>query len=362
MKDFDPIKAHHINTIGTAKAYTFKRTHYSREQLDGFEQVNLITLLYWLDEKSLNLLNDNMLVLKFQPHIMVYSEGLYDSISHKVYGPISALKEFYGYDFHQACFIINKFYEFPITALTDKCESKYPNLMRARLFEVFNLNSILKDNLLTKQGNKAMYMVYAILHQEFGISRSVIAALVAENKLAVNKQYALCFLQYLDGKVISNTKYKHYEGEYRFSVDTVNRDALFTIIRKPEHGQAIHSIYVFQDVIEILSYLSLVEMEIIPKPNENCYLVALNSTYAYPLISFLKEHREINKIYACLPNKTAGFAATESIIQNVEKFDCQVIKMDELQKYTYEKSTYVKTWNEMLKHLVGKVKKQSTKK
>ena len=30
-------------------------------------------------------------------------------------------------------------------------------------------------------------------------------------------------------------------------------------------------------VIEILSYLSLVEMEIIPKPNENCYLVALFS-------------------------------------------------------------------------------------
>ena len=36
-------------------------------------------------------------------------------------------------------------------------------------------------------------------------------------------------------------------------------------------------------------------------------------------------------------------------------------EIDELQKYTFDKSTYVKTWNEMLKHLVGKVQKKSTK-
>jgi hypothetical protein len=44
MKDFDPVKNYLLVTLNKASAYTFDKVHYTRSQLDAFENVNLIAL------------------------------------------------------------------------------------------------------------------------------------------------------------------------------------------------------------------------------------------------------------------------------------------------------------------------------
>ena len=108
------------------------------------------------------------------------------------------------------------------------------------------------------------------------------------------------------------------------------------------------SAYVFESIIELLSFLSLVEAKVIEEPIENSCLISLNSTYPYPLMAYLKEHNNINTIHTCLSNQTAGFAATTSIVENKSLSNYKIIKSDDLQKYTGMHGKYVKTWNDML--------------
>jgi hypothetical protein len=120
-------------------------------------------------------------------------------------------------------------------------------------------------------------------------------------------------------------------------------------VYKPKDGQVIRDVYVFENIIEILSFLSLVEAKVIEEPVENSCLFSLNSTYPYPLMAYLKEHNGINTIHTCLSNQTAGFAATNSILENKTLSNYKIIKADDLQKYTGMHGKYVKTWNEMLR-------------
>ena len=352
MKDLDPVKNYLIVTLNKADAYTFDKVRYTRSQLDAFEDVNLIALLHWLYGTRLKKV-DMWLTITGQPNLIVFPEAVYDRVNRRVYGPIEALKLLFNYNFPQSCYVISRFFDFAIADVSEQCAKMYPEQMHSRLLEFFNLNAVLDDNLLTSktQGSqKARQIAFGTLHQELGISRSVIAALIAERRLAINKQFVFCFLQYQDGKVVTNTKYKNnINGEFAFSVDTVNRDATFTKMYKPKDEQAIRDVYVFENIIELLSFLSLVEAKVIEEPVENSCLFSLNSTYPYPLMAYLKEHSSIDTIHTCLSNQTAGFAATNSILENKTLSNYKIIKADDLQKYTGMHGKYVKTWNSMLR-------------
>ena len=355
MKNLDPVKNYLIVTLNKADAYTFDKVRYTRSQLDAFEEVNLIALLHWLYGSRLKKV-DTWLTITGYPNLIVFPEAVYDRVNRRVYGPIEALKLLFNYNFPQSCYVISRFFDFAIADVSEQCAKMYPEQMSSRLLEFFNLNAVLDDNLLTSKsdGNrKAMQIAFGTLHQELGISRSVIAALIAERRLAINKQnkqLVFCFLQYQDGKVVTNTKYKNnINGEFAFSVDTVNRDATFTKMYKPKDEQAIRDVYVFENIIELLSFLTLVEAKVIEETVENSCLISLNSTYPYPLMAYLKEHSNIDTIHTCLSNQTAGFAATNSILENKTLSKYKIIKADDLQKYTGMHGKYVKTWNEMLR-------------
>ena len=56
-------------------------------------------------------------------------------------------------------------------------------------------------------------------------------------------------------------------------------------------------------------------------------------------------------------NQTAGFAATNSILENKTLSNYKIIKADDLQKYTGMHGKYVKTWNELLR-VYNNIRKQ----
>ena len=352
MKDFDPVKNYLLVTLNKASAYTFDKVHYTRPQLDAFENVNLIALFYWLYGKNLKRVDD-FLTLTGHPNLLIFPEAVYDRVKQRVYGPVEALKLLCGYNFPQSCYVISRFFDFAIADVSEQCAKKYPEQMHSRLLDFFNLDAVLDDNLLSSKAKgslTARQVAFGTLHQELGISRSIIAALIAEKRLVVGKQFILGFLQYKEGKVVTNTKFKYnHNGEFSFFVDTVDRDSTFTKIYRPKVGQAIRDVYVFENIIELLSFLSLVETKVIEEPAENSCLISLNSTYPYPLMAYLKEHNNINTIHTCLSNQTAGFAATTSIVENKSLSNYKIIKSDDLQKYTGMHGKYVKTWNAMLR-------------
>lgn len=360
MKNIDPIKSSLMITLNQASAYTFKKITYTRDQLNAFEEVNLIALLYWLFGKQLKQV-DVWLTITGHPNLLVFPEALYDRVAHKVYSPIEAIKLLFGYNFPQACFVISSFFDLAILEANDRCAKAYPEQMSSRLLDCFNLNEVLEDNLLNNkaQGNqRARQVAFGVLNQELGISRSVIAALIAEKRLIIDKRYVFGFLEYIDGKVVTNTKYKHNnDGKFVFSVDTVKREATFTQMYKPRDGQKIQDVYVFESIIELLSFLSLVEENLITEPVENSCLISLNSTFPHPLIAFLNEHPSVGTIHTCFSNQSAGFAATDSIIKNKSLSKYKIIKADDLQMYTGMHGKYVKTWNELLR-VYNNIRKQ----
>lgn len=355
------IRNHKIVVLGKAVAHTFQKKHYSRSELDGFEQINLIPFIFWLFGQQLKLTANGWLMISGFPNIIVFPEALYDMHEHKVLSPINALKYLCGYDFSQSCYIIEEFCRMPIVEMTEECTKIYTTQMATKLLDVFNLNDILKEDLLKKTSKfcrKATQMAFGVLHQELGISRSLVAALIAEKKLAINKQYAFCFLQYMDDKVVSCIKYKHNQnGAFNYFVETTLRDSTFSMVYKPRHGQVHRDIYVFETVIEMLSFLTLVEEGVVAELPENSFLISLNSTYAYPLTAFLKEHPLVTTIHACLSNQSTGFAATQIIMEKEIYPNHKKIKVDDLQRYTATHGKYVKTWNEMLRYHLETKKK-----
>ena len=74
MKNIDPIKSSLMITLNQASAYTFKKITYTRDQLNAFEEVNLIALLYWLFGKQLKQV-DVWLTITGHPNLLVFPEA-----------------------------------------------------------------------------------------------------------------------------------------------------------------------------------------------------------------------------------------------------------------------------------------------
>ena len=64
--------------LKTAKAHTFPYHHYTREEINSLNVVNLVELCVYLFESKLTY-TAGRLVLRYHPHVIVYAEGFYDT-------------------------------------------------------------------------------------------------------------------------------------------------------------------------------------------------------------------------------------------------------------------------------------------
>ena len=68
----------------------FAKPHYTARDIDKFNSLNMIQLLVWYDEASLNY-DGKMLTLKEHTHCIVLAEGIYDTETYRMYQVIDAL-------------------------------------------------------------------------------------------------------------------------------------------------------------------------------------------------------------------------------------------------------------------------------
>ncbi len=331
------------NTIrDKVKSNQFPKPHYEPRDIDKFNALDLIHLLVWWDEDSL-FYKDGYLKLVTNDKCIVYSEGVYNRETHQVYNVIDTLKSLYELSFPKACFIANTFLNMTHYSIREYCEVKYPNAKKATISCDYNYNYLIDESLFKQQKADSFKRAYAVLHNRFNIDRHIVSEFIHRELLIMDDEYNLCFLGRDNYNVISVNKYLSSRDYLSVEELTLRRNAGFRYANKEETAYNLfRNVYVFENVIDLMSYLSLFKMGVLPAIEKASCLISLNGLTNGVLYNFLLEHQEVQTIYACLNNDNAGIKATKSLSHRV------VVDMQPYLRDYSLKMGYVKTWNEML--------------
>lgn len=341
-------------------ANQFQKLYYNSRQIDYFNTLNLIHLLVWYDEDSLSYEDDKLKIAhvhkttskedtaqqKVKFKYIVYSEGVYDIESNKLYNVIETLKQIYELSFPQACYLAKTFVEHvTYSAIREYCETKYPNSNKGSFAEDHNLNYLMDENLFTKPDNDSYKTVYSVLLNRFGIGREIVTSFIHSRHLIMDSEKNICFLTNDErNNIICVTRYlRHRDYTVTDTMET-KRNVGFQYANKEEAGYGMYrNLYIFETVIDLMSYLTLVNMKAVPKIEKSSCLLALNGINQSMINNFLSKHPEVRKIYTCLQNDNAGIRANQAIRQRIIE-DMQPILRD----YSFA-NQYVRNWNAMLK-------------
>lgn len=331
------------NTIrDKVKSNQFPKPHYEPRDIDKFNALDLIHLLVWWDEDSL-FYKDGYLKLVINDKCIVYSEGVYNRETHQVYNVIDTLKSLYELSFPKACFIANTFLNMTHYSIREYCEVKYPNAKKATISCDYNYNYLIDESLFKQQKADSFKRAYAVLHNRFNIDRHIVSEFIHRELLIMDDEYNLCFLGRDNYNVISVNKYLSSRDYLSVEELTFRRNAGFRYANKEETAYNLfRNVYVFENVIDLMSYLSLVKMGVLPAIEKASCLISLNGLTNGVLYNFLLEHQEVQTIYACLNNDNAGIKATKGLSYR---------RVVDMQPYLRDYSLingYVKTWNVML--------------
>ena len=372
-------------------ANQFQKPYYKSRQVDYFNTLNLIHLLVWFDEDSLSYEDDKLKIVRVyktiqkedtakedtaktdqsvKKHIdvcevvnkdttdkdatqpkanskyIVYSEGVYDVESNKLYNVIETLKQIYELSFPQACYLAKTFMEHvTYSAIREYCETKYPSSNKGSYGEDYNINYLMDENLFRKPDNDSYKTVYSVLHNRLGIGREIVTSFIHSRHLIMDKQKNICFLTTDErNNIIYVTRYlRHRDYNVTDTMET-KRNVGFQYASTEEAGYGMYrNLYVFETVIDLMSYLTLANMKVVPKIEKSSCLLALNGINQSMINNFLSKHPEVRKIYTCLQNDNAGIRANQAIKQRIIE-DMQPILRD----YSFA-NQYVRNWNAMLK-------------
>ena len=256
------MERYHKETLAKARARTFPYYRYSQEEINAYNTVNLVHLCIYISENAVSY-QAGKLVVRSAPYVIIYPEGFYDTKSRKCYTAVNGLKAFFGFDFLQALYIIKSYFESEaLFHMDDYVNEHYPLVFDSCLATDYNLNYVLKYNFLDRKDNNSLKMVYSVLHNRMHIERDVITKFLRSKKLIVYGGFDLCFLEYLDDNVIAVTKKLQNKDHMATEIMTVKRNTTFTWDN--DSSLYYHNIYIFEDVYQIMSYLSLIELGLVP--------------------------------------------------------------------------------------------------
>ena len=127
-------------------------------------------------------------------------------------------------------------------------------------------------------------------------------------------------------------------------VSTVKRNTTFTWAE--EERCNYYNVYIFEDVYQIMSYLTLINKGLVPELEPNSIMLSLGGMSFDALKSYLNAHKEVKAVYACLSNTMLSIDTLKDIPFDAEK----VINMQPYLKEYTAKHELVETWSEMLHH------------
>ena len=204
----------------------------------------------------------------------------------------------------------------------------------------------MSQNLFEHENTQSLRTAYAVLHKRFGIDRAVITEFIYRKYLLMDTNQNLCFVTYSQGNIIAvahRVQEKSYNAEEHQST---KRNIGFQYASSGDADSDMYrNVYVFENVIDLMSYLSLTRMGKVPPIEKASCLLTLHGLTNGAIYNFICEHPEVKTIYGCLGNDMTAIKAAHSIRQR-EYHDMQPI----LREFSLEHG-YVRNWNEMLQQV-----------
>ena len=261
--------------LHTIKENLFKHKHFSQEKIDTISQCNLIQLTYWLDETLIEERNHRF-YLAAKENIIIYENMAYDHYTGESFPPLLFLQRHLGFTFPQAAYLLNYFYykvpKAPLRAeLSAIGAQSHPKGDNREL----NLNYILTTDKLANPAEKAdaIKRTLAYLCNTRCIDKDIVLNFIKQGYLKMDGTANLCFITYADplekSEVTAITKRGTLTNRvYKCNLTKEYNTGFFYAKIADLRAANYKTAYVFESVIDLMSYLSLVKLGQFAPPEE----------------------------------------------------------------------------------------------
>lgn len=327
----------------------FKRKYISRAAVDKVNQSNLAELLLWVDENSI-VYKNGQFVLTEDNHVVIYQNMTYNHYNGECFNPLNALMAYYGYSFPQAYYVANHFvYKVSKLPLHEQLEAMKADKTQHEEQPNIDLNYILEADLLhsndTSTKTAALRRAYAYLYNTRGIDRDLVSHIIHKRLLAMDVTDNLCFLTYRDGKVIAITK--KGTNQYQPFKQNLVAERHTGFFYGSSTVKEFQEVYVFEAIVDLFSYITLVKRGLVPQPSINACFIATNGASRQYLYKVLEERPTIKTVHFCYDNDKTGIEAVNDFILTARNKYKGRLLVDTLVE-TLD-AAHVKDWNDYLK-------------
>ena len=349
----------------------FERKTLSPSEKAALNYVDCIAFLFWYDESNL-IMKHRQLYLKSNPKCIVKPEGIYDLSTMSMFSPIAALMVFYGMSSEAAYFALYQFSRLMKHNLSRYLEIFYGDAYASNLPSGGDLNYILKKDLLCRDEShdKATNIIYGVLAGQYHIDREIITDLIHQRLVALDENLDICFIRMEETRVIGITRLRKKDN-YVHGKEYVSMTKRFSgfvyEIGSSRVSKKYKDLYLFDSIIEMLSYASLSKTKHVPRLNDASICMSTNGNLAVEMCSMGTLRNGINSPDSKLDVNISPFLdKNEDLWQIWFGFnsDCYTFKDNLRYQLRYKKSTNLQeklrdfslscgtvnvyTWNSML--------------
>lgn len=322
--------------------------HISVYDLDKVNECDLLQVILFWEADSVEYVNRRVRMKEY-PTCYIYTEGAYDVYKGCFFNAHDALKKYYHLDFKQAFAVLDLFMrsENAQTSIATYLDQHYADMEKELPAAQNYMNVILSKNLYEQPEDNSYSRTFAYLHTKRGIDRDLILTFLDEGYMQMDSKHNLCFLRRegdtVDGKPIGLTQWGTFSDKKYIRYYGLRRNVGFFYAEK--ETTLYEDLYVFENVIEMMSFLSLVHMNALTlKSKNNCFLT-LNGRNVLCMSRFLRSHPEIKKVFSCVRNSN-----NNNLPDKIEKYSYRkTVNMSwVLRDYNLEHYTDLQTWNDLL--------------
>lgn len=339
---------------------TFKKKHYSQATIATISQSDLQQLVLWYHPERLDYKHGLFFIRKDthgeEQQIVLYDNMAYDHYSGQSYPPVWFLEEFFNLSFQQAVHLLNFFYykvkKAPLREELHNLTGEWYAGVATGTNESLDLSHYITEDKLTDTNAKAEALKRAIAYLSLnrGIDKDIILNLIRQGFMVMDNSNNLCFVTYQDPlekkDIIAITKKGTLSTkEYKCNIVKEHGTGFFYAKKDFLRTKSYKAVYVFEAVIDLLSFLTLVKQGRIDTScyGENCCYIALNGANNQGYIDkVLDENPSIETILLGLDNDSKGIKAKDEITKNIADtysnktvVDMQYLLKDLSQRYGY---------------------------
>lgn len=237
-----------------------------------------------------------------------------------------ALKEFFGLTFIQALYVLKYFYyKVSKSDIENYIQKKY--ITSSIIIPVENnidLNYILTGNrfLVKDDAHYCAKRTIAYLCNTRRIDKDIVLNFLTQGFLKMDIDYNLCFITYKDAiakdDVIAITKKGTVGKEYKCNLVKEHNTGFFYAPKAAIENENFTSIYVFESIVDLMSFLTLIKAGkiVLPEDDVNCFIAMNGASNKKYLAKTLIKYPSIEKVIFCLDNDTSGIKAVKNIIKD----------------------------------------------